>query len=776
MTGPAESTDLQLALDFLSQELPAHFGQHFASGQGGPQASDFARLFLELQRYSIRCALAVLVSKLPEGIRDSVYQDVSDILRSSEPSTFFFGRFRECLEKIEEDIVRVAKNQDPSLLFVADGLPGSLAGVAVAQGSRPIDLPVGGSPLSAWVKAFLDTFHFWWEYAIGRVTKDGIRLLKGRFADILLPLPEPSIPDQDAHPPLLEGHFVLLSERRETIWDITPFVEGPSLPTACPGVPSTFPISSRQQDILLRQEEARLERLRFRVLEFLPKGKAPSEFAVDSLLPIARSQVQKAANPSSIIDFSGSSTVLFFQSRAGQKYVLKILRFPQDPVSHQNFDREMHFLRWIACQEALSADGRDVSDHQPADGALKVLRRYFVTYRGFGVVEDSSCRITSRFLLLEYVDGNLEKTILRRTNERERIFQNWPEKGMCPAKKAWIAKEYLFAMYVVYRISDALVRIRSAVPDFEHRDLKPSNLLGGRESLIRLCDFNSAPDGTSSRETGGNLYWARLALTPRYCAPYVWADPLSKADSTSADVFSIGRILQEILSFRSLPPYDGLDEDFRADFHEFAVTNHVSDLDIDDWINSCIGNPVKQPGFDKLRRYSMDVSRSLRRYLSELCISQIETVRKNPTLEGVHETLHLLSVSLGYSSSFSLLRSPFCHECKARPGDEIQKIIAYLKQGLPLLQKPLSVRDGMVFLEKVRDCLVLCPGIVDLPDEGWKCVDGHSAFSDANTEILSRTPEVADARPDLCGPLARSILDWIGRSVSSWRIEHAECK
>jgi serine/threonine protein kinase len=320
-------------------------------------------------------------------------------------------------------------------------------------------------------------------------------------------------------------------------------------------------------------------------------------------------------------------------------------------------------------------------------------------------------------------------------------------------------------------VADAIFAIRESAVfrDFEHRDIKPANLLGGDESVIRLCDFNSAPTGLSRQGTGQNIHRARLALTEDYCAPEVWRDPLTPPpEGGLSDVYSIGKILEELLAFRKEPRIHTAIADFDAAMADYVRTRREEPHEFD--VNGNLARMTThrlnhRSGLGQTRLWTEDYARLLRCFLADLCQAEIAVARSNPTADRIQETLEVLAVAFGQQSASIRLRLPECHRCKKGTPPLVQKLTKFIRDEVPTLRNPISGRHGMALIETVSQCLHHCPGLLDLVDWQKACWRVHEDFSETNQEWMTRWFRVSLAAPDCSGPVARYVLNWIGNNI-----------
>ncbi|MDE6234243.1 MAG: serine/threonine protein kinase [Muribaculaceae bacterium] len=127
-------------------------------------------------------------------------------------------------------------------------------------------------------------------------------------------------------------------------------------------------------------------------------------------------------------------------------------------------------------------------------------------------------------LVMEFIDG-LE-------------LGDWLTVGKRPAREARLS--------VVRQIAEALEYIHSS--GISHRDLKPDNILITRRgAYVKIIDFGLG-------DSGDFIVYKRSGGTPSYGAPEQMTDRVEEA-STSADIYSLGKIMQTMLPGRS---YAGL--------------------------------------------------------------------------------------------------------------------------------------------------------------------------------------------------------------------------
>ena len=124
----------------------------------------------------------------------------------------------------------------------------------------------------------------------------------------------------------------------------------------------------------------------------------------------------------------------------------------------------------------------------------------------------------SHYLVLEYVDGTTLEQLLRR-EEKLGIWR---------------------AVKIAIQIADGLAYAHAK--QVIHRDIKPANIMIDQTGTARIMDFGIAAS-TGETDAVGTLHG-----TPRYMAPERLND---KSASETADIFSLGVVLYEMLTGRA---------------------------------------------------------------------------------------------------------------------------------------------------------------------------------------------------------------------------------
>ena len=102
---------------------------------------------------------------------------------------------------------------------------------------------------------------------------------------------------------------------------------------------------------------------------------------------------------------------------------------------------------------------------------------------------------------------------------------------------------------ILLDVCDILSRLHSSQPPIIHRDIKPSNLMIRPDGSIYLLDFNAAKyaDDTRTSDTV-------LLGTAGYAAPEQYG---FGASTIQTDIYSLGRLMQVMLTGRLDTPYSG---------------------------------------------------------------------------------------------------------------------------------------------------------------------------------------------------------------------------
>jgi mitogen-activated protein kinase 15 len=133
---------------------------------------------------------------------------------------------------------------------------------------------------------------------------------------------------------------------------------------------------------------------------------------------------------------------------------------------------------------------------------------------------------TDLYLVFEYLESDLFKAI------KNRVLNATHKK------------------FIVYQLACALKYLHSA--GVLHRDLKPSNILLNTNCQIKLCDFGLSRTLKSSSFI--NPVLTEFIATRWYRSPEVILG--SKSYSTKSDMWSLGCLIYELYSRRTLLPGD----------------------------------------------------------------------------------------------------------------------------------------------------------------------------------------------------------------------------
>ena len=139
-------------------------------------------------------------------------------------------------------------------------------------------------------------------------------------------------------------------------------------------------------------------------------------------------------------------------------------------------------------------------------------------------VYDTGADATSRFIVMEFVDGRSLEAILRDEGQFD------PER----------------AVRVVSRVADALAAAHAA--GIVHRDIKPANVMVAEDGSVKVLDFGIA------RALGATALTQTAALigTAAYMAP---EQALGKPADERSDIYSAGCVLYALITGQ--PPFSG---------------------------------------------------------------------------------------------------------------------------------------------------------------------------------------------------------------------------
>ncbi|CAG2172518.1 unnamed protein product, partial [Oppiella nova] len=175
----------------------------------------------------------------------------------------------------------------------------------------------------------------------------------------------------------------------------------------------------------------------------------------------------------------------------------------------------------------LNLDYREIDIHSKLDN------NYVVKYIGSWMESPLGSGVTS----ILYIQMELCSHNLREVNKMKMsCFQSVPNRGMGHI-------EYFISYHLFKEILEAVEYLHTREPVIIHRDLKPTNIMIllnlAQKQCIKIGDFGLAKihdKGSHTRNVG----------TDNYIAPEVIS---SKVYNTKADVYSIGRFMEELFNF-----------------------------------------------------------------------------------------------------------------------------------------------------------------------------------------------------------------------------------
>lgn len=207
------------------------------------------------------------------------------------------------------------------------------------------------------------------------------------------------------------------------------------------------------------------------------------------------------------------------------------------------------------------------------------------------------------------------RTVHRHPNERNLVVEVCPWNDVRTLDQVLQSNDRLSEAFVVRVVRDLALALAHVHKGGEliHRNLTPRSVLIGRDDHVELTDFDLAFDAASEYTVlGDNL----TEIERRYLAP----EALAGLPDFATDIFSLGRLLEELLAFGNAS--DEIPEQLRD------LANKM-----------CSNEPSERPTAD-------DVSLELTEYLGdkvEVPTTTDERVTaREPTVGDTHDTWQLL--------------------------------------------------------------------------------------------------------------------------------------